>query len=198
MRMHATARSGRTKVDIRTNVSEYVQGCQALARRGRNAYLTCTAPPYPNERKAEMPNNVEGIQHKEFNVTLTVARAKLAGIKLDAPVTVTCSLPYVGGDAQATAKLYKAPESVVVNGFVANTVVQVQEGCRNALEKAIKEDKPVAKAVQDYVDERMKVGKAVRVSRWTKAQAEIKAAGLSKEAEAAALAAVANYLGKEL
>ena len=138
----------------------------------------------------------QGIQHKSFDVTLTVARAAKAGIKLDAPLTVKCSLPYVEGDAKATAKLFKAGEQVVVAGFIANAVVQIQEGCRGALERAAKAGKAdqATAIVQAYVDERMTVGKVARVSRLTKAVASVKAAGLPKEAEAVALAAVQPLL----
>jgi hypothetical protein len=139
-------------------------------------------------------------QHKEFTVTLTPARAlDQHEVKLAESVSVKASIPYVDGDAEATAKLYKTTQGTVVDGFIANTVVQIQDGCRRALGNALSED-PTAdptSVVQDYVDDRMRLGKTVKLSRQAQAEATVKAAGLSKEAEAASLEAVALALGKK-
>ena len=141
------------------------------------------------------------MEHKTFNVTLTPKRAGKAKepVKLAKPVTVNVSIPYVPGDAKATADLFKCGESVIVDGFLANTIVQVQDGIRNAMLAAVAKNPKadVSSVAQAYVDERMKVGRAVKVSRLAKATATVKEAGLSPEAEAAALEAVALALGKK-
>ena len=139
-------------------------------------------------------------QHKGFEVTLTkvaAGKVKKDPVKLADDITVKASVPYVDGDAKATAKLYNATEKRIVDGFLREAIVSIQGGCRNVMLNCARKGmdlKATEKAVQSYVDERLTVGLKAQVSRRDKAIAAVKAQGLDEANEAIVLAALDKAL----
>ena len=142
------------------------------------------------------------VTFKPFNVTLTRANAaaRKVPLKLADDVTASASLPYVAGDAQATADLYKIDINVLIDGFIANTVVLVQASSRTAIFMAMSKDAKADPnvALQAHIDERMKLGRKIQVSRHAQRVAAatdaIKSRDLDEATEAIVLAEVLSAL----
>lgn len=151
----------------------------------------------PAKAKPAPEPEASPVEWTEREATLTPAKAAklIGGPKLDAPVVVTFRLPFVAGDAAATAKLYSLEESDVVAGFLTNECVNIQEGVRVFVARYIRSGKPMsglAVAVQSYVDDRVAKSRPTAIPLAVDVAKDLGKLGLDPDVAAAVAQVVAD------